>query len=108
MTTPEGELVKAALDYLQLRGVYAWRNNTGAYKPEGSDRYVRYGYRGSSDILGVTMDGRIVCVECKAQFGTVSTYQRAFLDEVRTRGGIALVVRPADYSRVIDEALGAL
>src|SRR5580765_188267 len=85
VSTPEGELVKAALEYLSMRGCYVWRNNTGAYKPEGSDRYVRYGYRGSSDILGVTgaPHGRIVCVEVKSEFGRISAYQEAFLAEIR-------------------------
>lgn len=102
--TPEGELVHAALEYLQRRGVFAWRNNTGAVKAD--DRFIRYGYRGSADILGVAADGRIVCCECKSQFGRLSAYQEHFLAEVKERGGIAIVVRPHDYSRMIDQALG--
>jgi hypothetical protein len=105
MTTPEGAVVAAALHYLQFRGVFAWRNNTGSYKPEGTRRYVKFGYRGSADILGITGDGRMVACECKAGKGKLSSYQTAFLDEVRRRGGIGIVVREDDWQQVIDEAL---
>jgi hypothetical protein len=106
MTTPEGTVVAAALRYLQFRGVFAWRNNTGAYKPSDSDRYIKYGYRGSADILGITSDGRLLACECKAGKGKLSAYQAAFLAEVERRGGVAIVARDSDWQQQIDTALG--
>ncbi len=106
--TPEGSVVKAALEYLQMRGVYAWRNNTGMQQAEykGKTRIIRYGFPGSSDILGVTMDGRMVCVECKFGKGKLSAYQEIFLAEMQRRGAVALVVNETNYPTVIDAALG--
>jgi hypothetical protein len=105
MTTPEGLVVAAALHYLQFRGVFCWRNNTGSYKPEGTDRFIKYGYRGSADILGIDVQGRFWAVECKAGKGKLSSYQEAFLEEIRRRGGVGIVVRDTDWQEVIDAAL---
>lgn len=105
--TPEGDLVRAVLDYLPHLGVYAWRNNTGMARAEykGKERVIRYGFRGSSDILGIGPGGVIVCIEVKTATGKVSSYQDAFLTEIRERGGIGVIVRPDDWQDVIDDAL---
>lgn len=103
MSRDENELTRAAIQYCEHKGCYMWRNNSGAVKVE--DRYIRYGYKGSSDAIGVTPDGRIICIEAKTEFGTVSAYQRAFLEEIQRRGGIGVVVRPSNYSDVLDAAL---
>jgi hypothetical protein len=107
VVTPEGDLVRAVLDFLPHVGVWAWRNNSGMLRAEykGKERVVRYGFRGSSDILGIGPGGVLVCVECKTATGRLSAYQHAFLQEIRERGGIAVVVRPTDYTEVITEAL---
>lgn len=52
----ETRLVTACLNLLHLRGIYAWRNNTGVARPQrkdGSRGFVRFGKKGSADILGV-------------------------------------------------------
>lgn len=71
-------------------------------------RRIRFGLcPGSSDLIGIqsvvitpAMVGRTVGVflaaECKAGTGRASADQRAFLDMVRDRGGIAVVARSAD------------
>lgn len=41
-----------------------WRNNTGAM-PTASGGFMRSGYPGTADILGVAIDGKMICVECK-------------------------------------------
>lgn len=108
MGSVENDLTNAAMQYLSMRGCYVWRNNSGAYKPDGSTRYIRYGYPGSSDILGITMEGRMIACEVKSQFGTVSAHQKAFLQEVTSRGGVGVVIRPGqDWMGAIDDALGA-
>jgi hypothetical protein len=102
----ESALVNAAIRYLWLCGCFVWRNNTGAYrKPDG--HMVRFGAKGSSDVLGVAPDGRFLAIECKVGRNTPTEHQTHFLAEVRARGGIALVVRPDDYSDLIDQALCA-
>jgi hypothetical protein len=102
----ESALVNAVIRYLWLRGCFVWRNNTGAYrKPDG--HMVRFGTKGSSDVLGVAPDGRLLAIECKVGRNTPTEAQAHFLAEVRARGGIALVVRPDDYADLIDQALCA-
>lgn len=98
MSTPEGLVVKEIMNYLAIRKVYAWRNNTGAIKTQGQhgDRFLRFGKVGSSDILGVLDDGRFLAIECKAPNGRLSDPQRVFLSNVSRRGGVAIVARSAE------------
>lgn len=94
-TTPEGFVLSACLEFLAVRGVFAWRNNSGATKTEGG-RFVRFGLRGSSDILGILPGGRFLAVECKAPKGRTTPDQEAFLTDIRRRGGVAMVARSVD------------
>jgi hypothetical protein len=100
----ESAVLRACLDYLALKGVYAWRQNQGAIplKDGGYRRFV--GLKGVSDILGVLDGGRVLAVEVKKPGGKLSREQKAFLDAVRERGGLALVVRGVDE---LDKAMRA-
>lgn len=98
----ETDLVRACLELLQLRGVYAWRNNSGGAVM--GKRFVRFGKKGSADILGVLGGGRILAVECKMPGRKPSPDQRAFLDAIAAAGGLALVVRNVGQ---LDDALRA-
>lgn len=93
----ETQLVSACLDMLAIHGIFAWRNNTtGVYDPTRS-RFRRFtGMKGVSDILGVMNGGRLLAVECKHGWGTLTKEQRAFLSAVADRGGLAMVVRSVD------------
>ena len=87
----ENEVLSECLRYLQLSGLFVWRNNTGAVKV--GSRFVRFGCVGSSDILGITKDGRFLAVECKREKGgRLSDAQKDFLGRIRACGGIALCV----------------
>jgi len=97
--TPEGAVVKSCLDYLAIRNIFAWRNNSGAVKPkraDGSAGFLRFGYVGSADILGILPGGRFLAVECKAGRGKLSDAQRVFLDRIRFEGGLAIVAYSLD------------
>jgi hypothetical protein len=91
----EQSLVKPCLDLLALRGVFAWRNNTGSVvaTSNGRRRFVRFSTLGASDILGVLPSGRFITVELKSKTGKLTRAQRSFLDRVEAAGGLALVVR---------------
>lgn len=87
---PEGDLVRACLQLLRLRGVFAWRVNSGAIKLD--KRFVRFNsINGISDIIGILPGGRILAVEAKVGRNKTSEAQDAFLAEVRSRGGVAVV-----------------
>jgi len=89
---PEKAVLAGCLRYLEARQIYHWRNNCGAVQV-APGRFIRFGKKGSSDILGILPGGRLLCVECKAEGGRLSPEQKIFLDEVRELGALALVVR---------------
>jgi hypothetical protein len=90
--TPEGAVVKACLEYLRLRGIFAWRNNTGSLRDK-NNRPVFFGKPGSADIIGVMPGGRFICIECKAGRGKLSEKQKEFLHNIEQTGGLAVVAR---------------
>lgn len=91
----ETDIVKACLQYLNLVGVFAWRSNTGAVSGtyKGKDRFIRFGPKGQSDIIGILPDGRFLAVEVKRPGGKLTFEQDMFLDTIRKRGGVALHVQ---------------
>jgi hypothetical protein len=99
--TPEGIVLAGCLRYLQRRGIYHWRNSVGAVRI-GPGRFMHFGLKGSSDILGILPGGRFLAVECKAPDGRLSPEQKQFIREVQELGGLCLVVR--DWKE-IDSAL---
>jgi hypothetical protein len=68
-----------------------WQNNTGALT--SGTRFIRYGLPGSSDILGLTPNGRFIACECKVKRDTVKPLQEAFGNCIQARGGLFAVVR---------------
>jgi Holliday junction resolvase len=79
-------------------GHYVWRNNTGATRlsytnkaGQVQNRVLRAGLRGSSDIIGLTKSGQFLAVECKVGRNKPTEIQNLFLEQVRVRGGIAIV-----------------
>src|ERR1019366_1115246 len=76
---------KAILDYLVLRHIFHYRNNSGAFKRDDGHFY-RFGATGSPDIVCV-IKGQYVGVEVKAPNGKQCEHQKAFQDELeRTEG----------------------
>jgi hypothetical protein len=72
--------------------------------PEGRVKaaWLRFGKKGSADILGCLPGGRFLAVECKAEHGRLSPEQREFLSDIQALGGLAVV---AKSYRDIDQAL---
>jgi hypothetical protein len=105
----ETDLVKACLEYLRLRGVMCWRQNSGAVtgKHRGKRRFVRFNTaRGCSDVLGILPGGRFLAVEAKLPGRKVTADQQGFLDAVRAAGGLALVVTDVAELVAALDALG--
>lgn len=97
----ETELVKQCLEYLRLKGVFAWRNNSGMNVSEykGNKRVIRFGQPGAADILGVlgVMSlGRALAVECKIWPNKPSQLQANWLNNFTAHGGLAVVVWSLD------------
>lgn len=92
-------LIQAAcLEYLGYRGVFCYRNNSGAIPVEAASgrRFIKFGTSGSPDIIAV-IEGRFVGIEVKAAKGKLRPSQEAFRDQLTIRGkGIYIVVRSVD------------
>lgn len=91
----ESHVVNACIRWLIMHGVFCWRNNSGAYKTE-SGAYVRYGYKGSPDIVGITKSGRFLGVEAKFGKNTQSPHQRAFQAQCEVNNGLYIVAYSID------------
>lgn len=92
--TPEGEILSDILRYLDMRGIFHWRNNAGAVKSHG--RMIKYGVIGGADILGILKDGRTLAIEVKTATGKTTPAQDLFLARVRENNGVAFVARSVD------------
>lgn len=51
---------------------------------------------GSSDVIGITADGRFLAVEVKTPTGRVTEDQIRFINAVRLKGGVAGVARSVE------------
>lgn len=85
------ELVRACEDYLTLKRIFFYRNNSGALKTAHGS-FVRFGAKGSPDIVAV-VDGQYTGIECKMGSGRQSPDQKAFQAELENAGGRYLLVR---------------
>lgn len=100
----ETQLVRLCINYLLAKGHYVWRNNTGAVRSKYtslvtglvSERFWRAGIKGSSDILGLSKDGRFIAIECKIRPNKTTPIQDAFLDEIKLHHGYAIVAYDVD------------
>lgn len=90
----EHDIQSTILAYLEIQGHYVWRQNTGVMKIEGprGTRMFRAGFKGISDIIGIHKDnGRFIAVEVKKRGNKPSIHQTAFLNEIKRRGGYAII-----------------
>ena len=101
MGKPHNELLKAAMEYLELRGVFAWPNNTGGAMVKGG-HFMRFGTRGSPDIIGILPGGRFLGVEIKVGRDRLSKAQHVFATHIRGAGGRFIECRQLED---IEEAL---
>jgi VRR-NUC domain len=97
----EAQTQAAILRYLAIAPRVAWaqRMNSGAIKipvPGGKDRFVRYGFPGCPDILGMFTDGRLLAIEVKSPTGRPTPEQAAFLAKVAENGGVAVLAKSVD------------
>lgn len=95
----EKDIQAAILQYLRLRNVFAWRNNSGMQlipNKGGGMRAIRIGLPGSADILGIMPDGRFLAIEVKRPGKMPTDEQRAFLGQIEANGGVAVVAHSVD------------
>lgn len=95
----EQGILKACLEFLQLKGCLVYRNNSGIVFVEngnGSKRAIRMGMPGAPDIIGCAPGGIFLAIECKTKTGKVSQQQKEFLQKVHSFGGFSIIVRDVE------------
>ena len=99
----ERDVLASILAYLDLHPRVAWfeRMNTGGVEREykGQKRYIRFAFKGCSDIIGQLDDGRFLAIEAKSPTGEPTAEQIAFLSRVVRAGGVGFVARGIDDVR---------
>ncbi len=90
---PEAAALVEVLQALRTHSAVAWceRMNSGAAKV--GNRFIRFGFKGCPDVLGMMKDGRLLACEVKAPGGRLRPEQAAFLELVGAAGGLAFVAR---------------
>ena len=100
---------------LSEAGCTVWRNETsgawvgrvihkdGQQVTLSNARLIKFGLSiGSSDIIGMTPDGRFLAVEVKTATGRATKDQLQFIESVKRAGGVAGIARcPADALKLI-------
>lgn len=104
----ERDIQAAILRYLACDPRVAWhhRFNVGAQRVNGTDangrptrRFIRYAFKGCSDILGQVVTGHLLAVEVKRPGEGPSDEQAAFLERVAGAGGLAVLAFGIDDVR---------
>ena len=82
--------MRQILDYLALKGIFHYRQNSGAFVfPEHGNakrKFIRVGALGAPDIICV-IKGQYVGIEVKAPKGKQSDHQKAFQQALEAAGG---------------------
>jgi len=80
-----------------------WSNNTGIGRSLNSERIIHFGLKGSSDIIGLTCDGKILCLEVKTGKAIQSKAQKNFQKMIEKFGGRYYVIRSVEQVKTIIE-----
>ena len=90
---PEARLQRQVLEYLRLKKLFHWRQNSqGIPLHDGSGRMRPSAAPGAPDIF-VVKDGRLYGLELKSPTGRVSDVQRRFGEALTQAGAVYEVVR---------------
>lgn len=101
----ERDIQRVCLDWLRAWGAVAIRINSGGRKV--GDRFFRFNDEpGCSDSLVCLPGGRFAAIEYKRPGQKTTPAQESFLDAVRERGGLDLVVTSLDDLRTQLKAVG--
>lgn len=95
----EAVIQSAVLDFLRVHTLVGWveRFNSAAghlvYEDGTQSQFMRFAFKGCSDILGQLKDGRLLAVECKRWDGKLKYEQAVFLDRVIRNKGVGFVAK---------------
>lgn len=91
----EMDILRLIMVSLSEKGCVVWRNNVGVLK-NAAGIPIKFGLCvGSSDVIGISPDGRFLAVEVKTDKGKPSPDQIRFIEAIKRKGGIAGIARSA-------------
>ena len=94
MISTEKSTQAAVMQYLDIRGIFHYRNNSGAMRAAHGG-YIRFGAKGSPDIVAV-LKGQYIGLEIKDIKGKQSDSQKEFQTALENAGGVYMLVRDVD------------
>ena len=92
----EQAIQKQILKALPLHKNVAWLERINVGKVFIGKRFVTFGFKGCSDLVGQMKDGRFLAIEVKKPRGKTTKEQRKFIELVQTNGGVSGIARSID------------
>jgi hypothetical protein len=94
----EADVLAACMDFLEMKGIKAWRQNNGGIPlHDGSGGFrPSTGMKGLCDISGILSDGRRFECEVKRPGKDGRDDQWAFIDMINQSGGVACLVHSVE------------
>ena len=96
MKISESAVLRTCLDYLRIRGHLVSRINNGAFETRRGGFVHCTDTPGIPDIMGITIDGKALAVECKSEKGRLSKSQEIYRAAFVARGGLYVLARGID------------
>ena len=87
----EKDIQKVIIEYLLIKKIFHWRQNSGAFKTDAGGFY-RIGIVGAADIF-ILQKGIIYACEVKNEKGKQSDTQKTFQEQFEKAGGIYFIAR---------------
>lgn len=92
----EKQIENQIISFLRILGVFCWKNQSVGifdakkkiYRKSNNQNHIL----GASDILGI-LHGKFLAIEVKSAKGRMTIHQKAFLQNIRSQGGIAFEAR---------------
>lgn len=95
----ESEIQKNILDYLELRGICAWRTNAGQTRNN-----VKLAPKGTPDIIGYLPNGLFLGIEVKRPGKHPTDVQKRWMLKASSSGCVAFVAKSVeDVSDALDK-----
>lgn len=105
MANAETKLQRQILDYLKLRCILSWRNNSGQLRSKGYS--INLSPKGSPDIIGILPGGRMLAIEVKMPRESLTPTQNAFCRRLKDNGAAVFVARSVgDVERELNFYMG--
>lgn len=70
-----------------------WKNDVGVGRSLNGDRVLRWGLKGSSDIIGIGFGGKFIAIEVKTGKAKQSEQQKNFQNMINKMGGVYILAR---------------